>query len=554
MGASCCGDEPDDARISGLITQKDKVTPREEREAKQYAKITSRSPYGRKMTDEKQDYEEKLNADDFINQITVYVIQARNLPKYDIGINAKSDPYVKVTIGKAEYKAHAVRRELNPIWNDQFVKQGKALFSRINEIQFDIYDHDKLTKDDLMGHCVVKTDNKPNAHYSTAVQWINMVNENDEPVLGKNGKRSAIQIQIKYAINAEDLNVRYWTHVMELKIKQGKNIHSKEFIGKSDPYVKVEWGAQSYQTKYVNDTNKPVWNESAFIFVHEKYQNKFQLKLTVMDKDIGTDDLLGTGYVAADRIFKECKNGSTFGLDVTLRMVPVNLDRGLIDFEKNKNFKPWGDLEVEAKLISRTKVEADFFQVLAKGFDKNGDGVIDKNEVQTMFATLRIPENVDEFFNKFDENGDSKLDEDEIVKMLSDSDFQGSELATQLIGHYLAGDLGNDFRKHLMSGFSVKSSDTNRVIQLKDRETGLLVQEFVPGYVWYSLRLLYDVKLNRALVQSKISNRILYQMSKSRGQKMDQPKSSAEIPAFIKQHNLDSSMLYKKPNQFKTFN
>ena len=49
------------------------------------------SPY--LMAEQKQDYEEKRNPDDYINQLTVYVVQGRNLPKYDIGPNAKSDPY-----------------------------------------------------------------------------------------------------------------------------------------------------------------------------------------------------------------------------------------------------------------------------------------------------------------------------------------------------------------------------------------------------------------------------------------------------------------------------
>ena len=56
--------------------------------------------------------------------------------------------------------------------------------------------------------------------------------------------------------------------------------------------------------------------------------------------------------------------------------------------------------------------------------------------------------------------------------MLEDSDFQGSELATQLMAIYLKGDLGGDYGKHLMSGFSHKSSPSTKVIKIKDRETG----------------------------------------------------------------------------------
>ena len=43
---------------------------------------------------------------------------------------------------------------------------------------------------------------------------------------------------------------------------------------------------------------------------------------------------------------------------------------------------------------------------MVKTFDANKDGVIDKAEVTEMFAELKVPENVDEFFGKFDENND----------------------------------------------------------------------------------------------------------------------------------------------------
>ena len=71
------------------------------------------------MTDNKEDYaEQKLNPDEYVNRLTVYVVQARNLPKYDVGPNAKSDPYVKVQIGKlknAQFRTSTIRRELNHI-------------------------------------------------------------------------------------------------------------------------------------------------------------------------------------------------------------------------------------------------------------------------------------------------------------------------------------------------------------------------------------------------------------------------------------------------------
>eukprot|EP01083_Nonionella_stella_P291054 990449_1 len=551
MGCICPGEDP----------QRDTVV-----EAKSNSRSTkktkSRSPYS--MTDYKQDYEEnKLNPDDYINQITVYVVQGRNLPKYDVGPSAKSDPYVKVQFGGDEkkdskvYRTTTIRRELNPIWNNQFTQEAQGLFNKVSFIKFDVFDHDRVSADDFMGTCAINTDTNPNAHYSTPIQWIPLVDKNNKPVVGKNGKRAAIQIKIKYTLNADDVNIRYYTHVMEFTVKKGKNIRNKEWIGRSDPYVKLEWGAQSYETSVINNnTSNPEWNETAFLFVHSSFQSKYQLKLCVMDSDINADDQLGTGYISASEVFSGCgiDGKKELNLDVKLKSVPVSSDKGLLDFKENDSFKAWGDLEVSIKLKPKDIIDVEFYNALVQTFDKNNDGVIDKNEVTEMFAELKIPDDPETFMNKFDENNDMKIDDDEVVKMLSDSDFQGSELATQLMAIYLRGDLKGDYQKHLMSGFTHKHTSTSKIINIKDRETGLLIQEFIPQYVWYALKLVYDIRLNRTIVQSRIANRILFQMSKKRGKAMDAPQSAQEIPGFIKQHNLDTKVLYKPVKDFKTFN
>jgi len=504
--------------------------------------------------------EEKRDPDQFINRIAVYVIQGRNLPKLDIGPKAKSDPYVKVRFDQlpnSEYRTITVRKALDPVWNATFVKQGKGLFKKVDRIYFDVFDYDSLSKDDFMGCVSIKTDQSPHVHYATPVQWINLVDKDNKPVKNKQGKQAQIQIKIKYTLDAEAINVRYYTHVMEFTVKKGKNLRNKELVGKSDPYVKLEWGAQTYETKVVQDNVKqPVWNETAFLFVHQQFQSEYQLKLCVMDRDLHKDDQLGTGYMSAKDVFDECGSdgGKVMKKDIMLREVPVNLDRGLMDFQKNDEYKTWGDLEVEVKLKPKDQVDKEFYHALVKTFDKNNDGVIDRNEVVEMFAELKIPEDPEEFFNRFDENNDSKLDENEVISMLHDSDFQGSELATQLMAIYLRGDLKSDYQRHLMSGFTHKHLPTSKIINIKDRRTGLLVQEFIPSYVWYSLKLIYDSKLNRAVVQSKFANKVLYQMSKKRGISMDAPKSATEINGFIRQHNLDTKSLYRKPSDFRTFN
>jgi len=373
-------------------------------------------------------------------------------------------------------------------------------------------------------------------------------------VKGKNGEESALQIGIRYTPKVEDLNIRYYSHVMELTVKKGSNIKSTDFLTQSDPYVQLEFGYQCKQTRALKNTKEPVWDETAFFFVSTEYNVHTQMKLTVMDKDLTKDDMLGTGYVSATDLFKAAENGKD-GVGnkiVQLRQVPVKSDKGLADVDKEG--KVWGDLELEIKMVPSDEVEKGFYTALIKSFDRNNDGVIDKEELRDMYGVLKVDENMDDLLQKFDADNDEKLDEAEVMKMMHDSGFQKSELATQLVALHLSGEMGDNRRAHLMQGFTSKHHEGRRTLKIKDRETGLIVQENIPKYVDWALKLIYDVGLNRKIVQTKFAHGVLEKGSRSEGAGMDLPKSAADIPGFVKLHNLDTKVLYKPVEEFKTFN
>eukprot|EP01083_Nonionella_stella_P072088 194140_1 len=262
-----------------------------------------------------------------INRLAVYVIQARNLP------NAKSDPYVKVTFGDMKHgknRTKTVKRELNPVWNAHFSETGEGIFAQVPQIQFKVFDHEKRSADDFIGSCSIATDICPRAYYSTPVQWINLRDKEGGNLKGANGKQSAIQVQVKYTLHVDDFDFAYYTHVMEFTIKKGTGLRNKEPVGTSDPYVKMQWGFQNYSTKVIESNLNPEWNETAYLFVHSKLHSKYQLRLSVMDKDRFADDHLGTGYISAGEVLKQCdlEGGKPYNHKVELREVPRFQDKG----------------------------------------------------------------------------------------------------------------------------------------------------------------------------------------------------------------------------------
>ncbi|KAK7092651.1 extended synaptotagmin-2-like isoform X3 [Littorina saxatilis] len=74
--------------------------------------------------------------------------------------------------------------------------------------------------------------------------------------------------------------------------------------GKSDPYTIVTVGAQSFQTRVIDNTVSPVWDE-AFEFVIDERDGQF-LNLVLRDKDPGNkDDELGSISVEISSIFEK---------------------------------------------------------------------------------------------------------------------------------------------------------------------------------------------------------------------------------------------------------
>eukprot|EP01084_Bolivina_argentea_P240171 403557_1 len=501
------------------------------------------------------------------NQITVYIIQARNLPHPTA---ADPDPYINVSMNTKTYKTNIIRNCINPIYNSIFSTSGKALFSIIDRIRFDLYYDIKLARDDFIGGYTMKI--SPNKDSTTNIKWITLKDNNGKIVRNSdNNKPCEIQIKIKYRENAKELNVRYYTHLMQLKIIKSTIIG----VRRCDPYVICEWGAQSFQTDVIDSTVSPEWNSIAFVYLHEEIQSNFQLKLTVMDKDRFTkDDLMGTGYISAKQILKQCINGEKLNVNIKIRKIKgnINSEHGLAELINGDDSmsKIGGELEIEILLIPKPQIDRELYKVLLNKFDKNnddGDGVFQKSEFEHMFGLNE--ENIDKdmheetiraadtLFHKFDENKDETLDENDIKNMMSDRDFQASKLSTKLMALYAIGDANIPLLNPLKRRKNITNKQNNSfqtIRYLKDRETGLLIQESVPSYISHSLKLILDTKLGRAVMQSDVSNKINSKKSRNRGITMDSEKSNKEIATFIKQHSINTKILCKDISQFKTFN
>ncbi|ETO17223.1 phosphatidylserine decarboxylase (predicted), partial [Reticulomyxa filosa] len=353
----------------------------------------------------------------------------------------------------------------------------------------------------------------------------------------------------------------------------------------------------------------------AFIFVHQNFHESHYLQLTVMDENV-KNPAFGQGVLSAKTIFE---NSGGLQKDVPLSALQIELDKTLSSsnvwfyfFQKysfifsllpfslsfwqnsrdetqtNKQMQQLraqetanpehGILQVEVKLHEKEKVQIRYYEAMVDYFDENGNGELDKLEVEKLVLSLDIPEDPEKFFRKFDEDANEVWSKEEIVNMLKDYHFQRSPWLALALFHFLKHDEElkkyqkefqeekkenmkrklkhkNWFEAHLMTGVTEQSQigEERKFIKVKDRRTGLIIQENIPGYVWQALQLMYNSSTGR--VFAKQIAPMLTKMSKDKGQEYDTTESAQEIQPFVDLHNLDMSvMVYSKVEDYKTFN
>lgn len=80
----------------------------------------------------------------------MHVIEARNLLAMDL--NGLSDPYVKLQLGKHRAKTKVVKKNLNPVWDEEFSFRVGDLNE---ELTVCVLDEDKYFTDDFLGQVKV---------------------------------------------------------------------------------------------------------------------------------------------------------------------------------------------------------------------------------------------------------------------------------------------------------------------------------------------------------------------------------------------------------------
>ena len=221
------------------------------------------------------------------------VIGAQGLKAMDVGNT--SDPYCQaynIIDKNNKYKTRIVPKTLNPRWNEIFIFD--ILDFDNSQIKFDVYDHDALNKDDLIGSCTIAL---TDMGYGTVNdKWFNLTY----------GSSVNGSIHILYHIvkpNAlpfvENIFKREYLYV---HMMEGIDIPKMDLIGKSDPYCKLKLNnSKLYQkTSVMENTLWPLWNET-FCFSSVDITNE-KLIIEMNDDNVGKDKPISNVEIPLDEL------------------------------------------------------------------------------------------------------------------------------------------------------------------------------------------------------------------------------------------------------------
>jgi len=119
-----------------------------------------------------------------------------------------------------------------------------------------------------------------------------------------------------------------------IKVLSGNNLAAKDRNGKSDPYLTILYGTQTFKTQYVKKTLSPVWTDQVFIIAQDPRQT--QILVECWDWELlGGHDFMGEFFVQTSIIPDD---GSPLKKSFTL------LEHTIKDKDKRKKIKGGGGI------------------------------------------------------------------------------------------------------------------------------------------------------------------------------------------------------------------
>lgn len=358
----------------------------------------------------------------------------------------------------------------------------------------------------------------------------------------------------------------------------------------NNPFVVISFGKQSFKTKVIKRSVNPVWKEKLFFTVKESEAN-YYIMFSIYDYDkFSFNSCIGTTNIRASLLLDHPNEIQKLAL--TLRL---STPSGFND----------SCLLVKACFISYDVLRKNFWEILAKHYDHDDNGKLNRVELTTMLGSIGSTlseDTLDAILRKLDVDAEGEIDIAKIVTSLEDLTVQSQttehaeenivlvEECPICLRHFATHSEDIDVITHLaicaakdtgkldrfvMGGFltedyasrkwfmkllsfmsfgGYKLGKNNGNILVQDRRTGKLFEERMPTYIRLGIRWMHQYSASSRAVDSRMVRQIFHTLTIKQGRKFDDPASVRNIPDFIKYHRLNLEEVLEPLHSFKTFN
>uniref|UniRef100_A0A8B9JEY7 Extended synaptotagmin-like protein 1b n=1 Tax=Astyanax mexicanus TaxID=7994 RepID=A0A8B9JEY7_ASTMX len=272
--------------------------------------------------------------------VRIYLLEADNLAEKDSymkGVIAgKSDPYALIRVGPQTFKSRHQDNTLSPKWGEMY----EVIVHEVpgQELEVEVYDKDP-DQDDFLGR--IKIDlgivrkakvidewftlkDVKTGQVHLKLEWLTLEDntENLEQVLKKNEtflSKTAVPpsaaILTVYLDKAEGL-----PGVLRIHLLKGQNLVPKDNMmggmvkGKSDPYITINVGGNTFKSNVIKENLNPLWNEMYEVVLTDLPGQ--DISLEVLDRDMDMkDDFMGRLKIKLTDIVKAKHIDELFALN-----------------------------------------------------------------------------------------------------------------------------------------------------------------------------------------------------------------------------------------------
>jgi hypothetical protein len=231
-------------------------------------------------------------ANGVVVRLKVFIVSAAHLPQMDnLG---KIDACVKLLYAEKEHVSSVQASSYTPVWNETFAFDMASMYSS-RDLQIALMDHDRVGAHELVG--------------SATISSVTLLDRVLGQVAAIGGGRGGVGGGSGDGGDHGDVgDIDDDLSTLRLTVLRARNILAADCGGTSDPYVRIHVGEafkDSKRTKVVKKTLSPEFDETFDIQLSGSQRRAF-LTLECFDHDMmGSDDPLGRGRIALDKLVFE---------------------------------------------------------------------------------------------------------------------------------------------------------------------------------------------------------------------------------------------------------